>query len=309
VLGTRFRVERLEGDEIRVDVQEGRVMVEGPSESSILGSGESFESSPPPDSTAEARVEPSPHPAPASPPAAPQPRRRQPPATPPSSNKGLETSPARPVPEVLQAETLSRAKSLADVDEAVALFDQAAEMGPPLDEIAAFRAAQRLRDAGRPARAIARLKAHVRRWPNGELTEIAWLDAIRLLLEERSLQDALHALQSYGDLFPASSTQPEVAFLRAEVRRALGENEKAAEAYAISARSPHFAERARFLQGLSLARAGRVGTARKVLQDYLTRHPRGEHADAARRILGAGKKNEAEMGVESFTGTPKEGLQ
>jgi predicted negative regulator of RcsB-dependent stress response len=313
VLGTRFRVERLAVDVVRVHVEEGRVRVDGPSGSATLNSGESFDSSspklpvtpPPHDPTADASPstakESSARPAQA---AETKPRR----AGPPTPTAPPRTPPP-PDPAVVQAETLSRAKAVADVDEAVALFDAAAEMGPPLDEVAAFRAAQRLRAAGRITDAIARLKIQIRRWPSGELTEIAWLDVVRLQLEVGRPEAAQADLQEYKASFPASVRQPEVAFLRGEVHRALGDHEYAAKSYRSSARSPRFRERARFLWGLSLARAGRVAAARQVLQEFLEHHPGSPHADAARVMLNAKKKTEAEGSAESFKGTQKEGIQ
>jgi len=341
VLGTRFRVERFD-EELRVRVIEGRVRVDGPERSMILATGESFDSRSPPSVDSAAATlsaetpeapEPSPRPEPTVPPsrpelavpshrpepavpshrpepAVPPPPERVPPPSPTGGAGGPEASPTPALesgPEAAQEALLGTAKTTGDLDDALALFDEAAEMGPPLDEVAAFRAAQIAREAGRRKEALARLKEHVRRWPSGELTEIAWLDAVRLLLDEDRVQEAQTELRSFAAAFPASANQPEVAFLRGEVRRGLGDHRGAAQAYAISARAPHFAERARFLRGLSLARAGEIERARQVLTNYLAEHSNGADADAAREILGDRKKSEGEQRRESFTGTPKEG--
>lgn len=311
-LTSRFRVERFEDGRVRVTVVEGQVGLRGPSKTAVLRAGEVFDERAPAKALVEEPVTDALVPGSASDapvvdePVPPRPRRHrrveaqeieapspEPPPSPPESS----------------AETLSRAKAASDLERALALFDRVAEAGPPLDEIAAFRAAQRLRAAGRRDEALARLRAHLTRWPSGELTELAWRDLARIHLQDGLADQAQEVLQEYVRAYPASRAQPEVSFLEGEVLRTLGEYERAAVAYEGAGRAPRFAERAGFLRGLCLARAGQEEAARRVLEAFLERHPGSSQARSARQILGEEKKSEGEEGSESFTATQKEGLK
>lgn len=158
-------------------------------------------------------------------------------------------------------------------------------LDPALDQVAAYRAARALKDAGRNAEAAARYAELITRWPEGELNQVAYLDRIECLLDDGQVDLARRTEQTFMRAHPAAASRPEVCFMRAEVARALGTHARAAELYAAAARADRFAESAGFLEALSHARAGDTAKAQNLMGAYLERFPNGVYADEARRAL------------------------
>ena len=156
---------------------------------------------------------------------------------------------------------------------------------PALDQVAAYRAARALKDAGRSREAAASYAALIARWPEGELSQVAYLDEIECLLAANDVDGARRTERSFVAAFPIAASRPEASFVRAEVARALGEHRHAAALFAAAATADRFAEAAGFLEALSHARAGATTKARDAMQAYLRRFPDGAHAAEAKRAL------------------------
>ncbi len=288
VVGTRFSVERRSDDQIRVEVREGRVRVVGPDHDDQLGPGEAFDSQPPMPAEPTEQVE-LPPPPPANQPTERTPPRRKrvdrraapmPNPVPSAPDKAPELTPAEE-----QAVWLEQAEQTDSLDARIEALERAASFGPPLDEVASYRAARALHDAERFAAAAERYAEVIARWPAGELTQVAHVDRVECLLANGAPTAARAAEQDFIDAYPAAATLPQVVFLRAEVARALHEHAQAANFYARAARTDRYAESAGFLAALSYARAGEVAKARDMMRVYLEEFPKGAHADAARRAL------------------------
>jgi len=298
VVGTRFRVARLPEDEVRVAVEEGRVRVVGPGTEAVLEAGTRFDSRPLREEPSDRPPAVAPPPEPDAPPVStkPQPARRrrrapEPQAAapePPAVDEPPSPKPADP-PHVArdrrQADLIARAATEGDVDARVRTLDRAAALGPPLDEVAAYRAARALQDAGRAEEAAVRYAELIARWPSGELTQVASIDRIETLLAAGDVDGAATAASALRAAYPAAASRPEVRFLFAEVARSRGAYAQAAELYRIAARARRFADSASYREALCLARAGEIERARASMRAYLERFPGGLHAEAARRAL------------------------
>ena len=306
VLGTRFSVERVGERDVRVEVERGRVRVAGPNTDKELGAGERFDSrradAPPihrqepivEDTTREPEVAPR-DPPPITPSRARTARRstRRPleidggPRT--ATESSLPT--AQPDAEATfdvrgrQAELLRQARSADDAATAIARLDEAVALGPPMDHVAAYRAARRTFSEGRLPKAVDRLRALIRRWPTGELTDAAFLDLVRAELLRGDLDAAQAAADDFLSADPAARSRPELTFLRAEIARSKRQWSRGAALYEESARSPSLEAPALFLEALCRAHAGERARAQAGMRRYLERFGDGEFADAARKAL------------------------
>ncbi len=329
VVGTRFTVERLADDQVRVEVSEGRVRVLGPGHDGELGPGDVFDSRPSPRAPRAARPESPARKLEGSGPegrsnrervAPPEPAIK--PATKVASEKvrapRLESGPdfarraareaaseeapeaasenapdrvvgAVPNPAPMSRSPRPRTSPLARPSEPTGERSDArgpvAALDPARSEVAAYRAARALKDAGRNAEAAARYRDLIERWPTGELTQVAYLDRIECLLAAGDAAGARVSERRFLHTHPAAGSRPEVAFVLAEVARSLGEHADAAVHYAVAARAERFAESARFLEAVSHARAGDTNRASDAMRAYLDRFPSGANAEAARRAL------------------------
>jgi len=183
-------------------------------------------------------------------------------------------------PRANGAESESRQPELPNVD-----GGGAGPADPALDQVTAYRVARGLKDAGRSREAAARYAELIKRWPQGELSQVAYLDEIECLLATNDVDGARRTERSFVAAFPHFASRPEASFVRAEVARALGEHRQAAVLFAAAATADRFAEAAGFLEALSHARAGATIKARDAMQAYLRRFPDGAHAAEARRAL------------------------
>jgi hypothetical protein len=302
----RVRIDRLEGGHVRVEVELGEATLEGPGAQLRLLAGRVFDSRSALEPPAETAAVPTPRPAagPRRPPPAPKPTPLEPPVPVPSPALPVDAEDERDERDERarrQRALLQAGKSASNPEQALAHLDDAALLGPPLDEVAAYRAIRVLRAAGEVDQVEHRLTSFLQRWPAGELTEVVHQDLVRHRLETGRSVAAHHALKDYLQLFPAAGGRPEVAFLRAECARARADWAAAADAYELAARAARFRARSTFLRGLCLARAGDSAAAKAVLRGFLHDHPDRHEAAAARAMLGGSENFEAGAGQPPFT--------
>jgi TolA-binding protein len=307
VVGTRFSVRRLGAEHIRVQVDEGAVRVSRGDSTRRLDAGDAFDSraveaTPPTaaDPNVDSKVaEEASAPETKAPPATGTTRRRrrsrEPPAPAPAKRPAdsepeepAEEAAPKPTTRTRQLDLLEQARAARDADSALALLERAAALGPPLDEVASYRAASRARDAGRLAEALDRLATLIEAFPAGELTQTAHLDRVEIHLELDDPVAALRAFDDFASAYPATAARPEAQFLRAEAARAVEDWATAADGYAAAARDARFADPALFLEAVCSARLGTAAgaaRARSLMAGYLERFPRGRYAERARAAL------------------------
>jgi TolA-binding protein len=221
---------------------------------------------------------------------APPPDPTPPIATPPIAPSPIATPPIAlsPAPRVIapseEARLYSEAGKERDPARAVALFDEVARRGGPSANTAAYQAARLVMESGRLAEARARWTILIDRNPGAALDQEARLSLLECELRTDALAAARTELERFLAAYPKSERQPELRFLRAEILRRSGRCADALPDYRAAASSRR-ADDALYFEAWCTIELGDRDAARRALESYLSRFPRGTHRGDAERGL------------------------
>lgn len=212
-------------------------------------------------------------------------RRPSSPALPPAvstSTGGADLSMPKPNAPVNEGQALLAAADAADLVAALPIYEQASQTS--VGELALFRGAERLQDAGRAAEAADWFQRVIAEAPAGSLRRWAQLGLVEVWVAEDERTAVLRLAQELlAEAKLPSSTQSELRYWSAEMRRRNGDCIAALAGFSEVAQGdgPR-AEDAQWSRVWCHARLKENETAKRYALDYLERFPGGRFKEQAR---------------------------